>query len=227
MKKTTTFLSVALAAFTLAGCSYGTSPNMNAQSAQSTQSPHHAKALHDPSVIPSETGPKVHTTNKHGKTTNGMGTSVYSMIGSSGLHSNGFSAHLESRLSGLGISDVRVFVFDDTVVLAAAKRETSASQYDELQMKLLNSNEGMSSNGVTLDGGVKGKDTGKHDNLSMAASQIKSLMGAEVKVLTVTGDRAVKAIEKIRTDALAKDLSPSVIASDIRVLLELVEKEPK
>lgn len=185
-----------------------------------------ANAMRDSSLIPSENGQKTYTTNNLGQTTYGMGTSVYSMIGSSGLHANGFSAHLESRLSGAGIEDVRVFVFDDTVVLATEKRDASASSSDELQRRLLDPNEGMSGKGVTPGeglGGVRGTGNTDYDNLSMAATQIKALMGAEVKVLTVEGAEAVQAIDKIRAGALADNMSPDQIARDIGNLLRLVK----
>jgi len=212
-------LTLSVAAFALAGCASGMSHSQSLTDQE-------VKMLHNPSVIPNAAGPKLYTTNKHGNTTNGMGTSVYSMIGSSSLHSNGFSAHLESRLSGLGISDVRVFVFDDTVVLATDKLTASGAEYDNVQKKLLSQTEGMSAKGYSPDnglGGISRKDTGKHDNLSMATSQIKKLMGAEVKVMTVTGAEAVQAIEKIRTDALAEDMSPGEVATGIKDLLELVK----
>lgn len=186
-----------------------------------------AKAMRDSSLIPSENGQKSYTTNNLGQTTYGLGSSVYSMIGSSGLHSTGFSAHLESRLSGAGIPDVRVFVFDDTVVLATEKNDASASSYDQLQRKLLDPAEGMSGKGVAPGeglGGVTGANTSAHDNLSMAASQIKTMMGAEVKVLTVEGAAAVQAIDKIRADALAANMSPEQIGRDISTLLNLVKR---
>ncbi|MGO4547630.1 hypothetical protein AB4Z29_22845 [Paenibacillus sp. 2TAB23] len=217
-------LALSIAAAALSGCASDT-PNTTHSKALSQQE---AKMLHDPSVIPSENGPKLHTTNKHGQTTNGMGTSVYSMIGSSSLHASGFSAHLESRLSGIGIPDVRVFVFDDTVVLATEKLTASGSKYDDVQRKVLDPTEGLSGKGYSPDdglGGISGTDKESHDNLSMAASQIKTFMGGDVKVLTVTGAKAVKAIEKIRADALAENLSPDRLASDMRELLRLVKAD--
>lgn len=220
-------LTLSVAAFALlSGCANGTPPASRSNSLTEQE----AKMLHDPSVIPSEAGPKLHTTNENGNTTYGMGMSVYSMIGSSGLHSNGFSAHLESRLSGIGIPDVRVFVFDDTVVLATEKLTSSGSQYDDVQRKVLNQSEGLSGKGYSPDdglGGMSGTDKGSHDNLAVAASQIKNFMGGDVKVLTVTGKNAVKAIEKIRTDALAENISPDKLAGDIRELLRLVKAGQK
>lgn len=228
MTITSKLLVFAVASLTLTGCAGEAPPYSQLQSKSVPKQ--HAKMLHNPSVIPNEAGPKFHTTNEHGNTTYGMGTSVYSTIGSSGLHSNGFSAHLESRLSTLGISDVRVFVFDDTVVLAAEKREASASQYDGNQKKLLTPMEDQSGKENSSMSGhteMKSTDTSSHDNLSMAASQIKTLIGGDVKVFTVTGKKAVKAIEQIRADALAKDISPDKIASGIRVLLKLVKEDQR
>ncbi|MDQ0114813.1 hypothetical protein [Paenibacillus harenae] len=215
-------LAVSAVVLTIAGCSNGMADEPQTQ-VQSDHA-HHAKTIHDSSVIPSENGPKQYTTNKQGHTTSGMGTNVYSMIGSSGLNASGFSAHLESRLSGAGIPDVRVFVFDDTVILAAEKREASASEYDAVQRKVLDQTEGMSSKGYSPDsglGGMKGTDQGAHDNLSMAASRIKSFIGADVKVLTVTGPKAVQAIEQIREGAMADNISPAKLAASFRTLLEL------
>ncbi|PWW02886.1 hypothetical protein DFQ01_108164 [Paenibacillus cellulosilyticus] len=208
----------------LYGCASAPGDNVGIHSAHSP----HAASVKNPNVIPSENGEKTMTTNRHGSTTNGMGTTVYSMIGSSSLHSTGFSAHLESRLSGAGISDVRVFVFDDTVVLATAKKVSSASRYDEVQQKLLSSNEGMSTTGTTPGkglGGITGTDTTDHDNLSLAANQIEGFMGGKVKVLTVESAKAVQLIEQIRTDATADKLSPAKIAGEIQTLLQLVESK--
>lgn len=189
------------------------------------------KMQRDPSLIPSENGVKQQTTNREGNTTSGMGTSVYSMIGSSGLQATGFSAHLESRLSGAGITDVKVFVFDDTVVLATAKREASGSESDSVQSKLLSPYEGLSGQGTASGqglGGMEGTDTSPHDNLSLAAARIQGFMGGgDVRVLTVVSEQAVRLVDKIRADATADKLSPAVIAADIRTLLELAVKGTK
>ncbi|WP_337104246.1 hypothetical protein [Paenibacillus sp. YIM B09110] len=219
----TKLLTVSVIVLTVAGCanSIADEPKTHVQSDHAQ----HTKMLSNPDVIPSENGPKQFTTNKQGHTSSGMGTNVYSMIGSSGLNASGFSAHLESRLSGAGIPDVHVFVFDDTVILAAEKREPSASKYDAVQRKLLDQTEGLSSKGYSPGtglGGMNGTDHGSHDNLSMAASQIKTFIGADVKVLSVTGPRAVRAIEQIREGALADNISPARLAASFRTLLELV-----
>ncbi|QNK58970.1 hypothetical protein [Paenibacillus sp. PAMC21692] len=216
----------------LGGCSAAMDTDDRDQiEAHSAEHEHQTKMLRDPSVIPSENGLKQQTTNRQGGTTNGMGTSVYGMIGSSGLHAAGFSAHLESRLSGAGIPDVKVFVFDDTVVLATAKRTPSGARYDSVQMKLLSPIEGMSGQGTAPGeglGGITGTDKSAHDNLSMAAERITGFMGGgEVRVLTVENEMAVQMIDKIRTEATAEKLSPTAIADDIRALLELAVQGTK
>lgn len=220
MRSMTTIATTVGALLLICGCA-STGENVGIHTAHSP----HAAAVKDPNVIPSQNGMKTMTTNRQGSTTNGMGTTVYSMIGSSGLHSAGFSAHLESRLSGVGISDVRVFVFDDTVVLATAKKVSNASKYDKVQQKLLSSNEGFSSTGTTPGeglGGITGTDTSNHDNLSLASKQIENFIGGKVKVLTVESAKAVQTIEQIRTDATADKLSPAKIAGEIQTLLQIV-----
>jgi hypothetical protein len=228
-------MAAAMAAMLLlGGCSTSPMDDANGTDTIGAHKADHAgqaRMLRDPSLIPSENGMKQQTTNREGSTTSGMGTSVYSMIGSSSLHASGFSAHLESRLSGAGIPDVKVFVFDDTVVLATAKRSASGSDYDSVQMKLLSPYEGLSGQGTAPGGGLggmEGTDRTPHDNLSMAAEQIQGFMGGgDVRVLTVVSEKAVRIIDKIRTDATADKLSPAVIAADIRTLLELATKGTK
>ncbi|SEO12952.1 hypothetical protein [Paenibacillus sp. OV219] len=227
MKRMTMMASAAGVLLLLGGCA---STNTEVKQ-QGTHAEHmlHEAAVKNPYVIPSANGVKTMTTNRSGSTTNGMGTTVYSMIGSSGLHSSGFSAHLESRLSGVGISDVRVFVFDDTVVLATDKRVPNASRYDDVQMKLLSPNEGISGNGSTPGhglGGMAGTDTSSHDNLTLAADKIQDFMGGgKVKVLTVESAKAVQTIEQIRADATADKLSPAKIAGELQTLLQIVERQ--
>ncbi|WP_308636488.1 hypothetical protein [Paenibacillus silvisoli] len=226
-KKSIMVMASAAGAMLLLGGCASAKTEMKQQESQAGHALHEA-AARNPYVIPAENGAKTMTTNRNGSTTNGMGTTVYSMIGSSGLHSAGFSAHLESRLSGVGISDVRVFVFDDTVVLATAKKGPSASQYDDVQRTLLSSNEGLSGKGAAPGrglGGMSGTDTSNHDNLALAAGQIQNFMGGKVKVLTVESAEAVRTIEQIRTDATADKLSPAKIAGEIQALLQIVESQ--
>jgi hypothetical protein len=190
---------------------------MNIQSAQTG----HVTHLNNASVIPSQHGLKTRTTNEHGNTTYGLGSSVYSMIGSSGLHSDGFSSHLESRLNGEGISGIKVFVFDDTVILATASRHITSSQYDPMQQKVLSNTGGLSGQGLepNSDVGTQGSGKSADDNLQQAEKRIKAIMGGNVRVLTATGSKAVEAIDRIRNNTATS--SPKVLSDDFQSLLKL------
>jgi hypothetical protein len=187
----------------------------------------HIVHLNNASVIPSENGLKTRTTNEHGGTTYGMGSSVYSMIGSSGLHSDGFSSHLESRLNGEGISGIKVFVFDDTVILATKNRQNTSSQYDSMQQKVLSNTGGLSGEGPepNSDVGTQGSRKAADDNLQQAEKRIKAIIGGNVRVLTATGAKAVEIMDRIRNKAAAS--SPKEVSDDFQSLLKIVEGNTK
>ncbi|WP_433939739.1 hypothetical protein [Paenibacillus lautus] len=197
----------------------------NQQNAQSTQ-PGNADTvhLHSADVIPSYHGPKTETTNVQGKTTSGMGMSVYSMIGSSSLHEGGVSSHVQSRLAGQGIDGVKAFVLNDTIVLARAESKVSSNHYDSMQKKVLSQTEGMSGKGEPNEGvmGVKAVD---NDNMSQAKEQVKKMFNEEVQILTVTNPQAPALIDRIATklhdsprdESIARDISELLrMASDIK-----------
>jgi hypothetical protein len=203
----------------LTACQQRSTDNqMNIQSAHRG----HITHLNNASVIPSQNGLKTRTTNEHGGTTYGLGSSVYSMIGSSGLHSDGFSSHLESRLNGEGISGIKVFVFDDTVILATESRHITSSQYDPMQQKVLSNTEGLSGQGLepNSDVGTQGSGKPADDNLQQAEKRIKAIMGGNVRVLTATGSKATEAIDRIRNHAATN--SPKVLSDDFQALLKMV-----
>jgi hypothetical protein len=182
----------------------------------------------DASVIPSQHGPKQHTTNEFGGTTYGLGSSVYSLIGSSGLHSHGLSSHLESRLGGAGIGGVKVFAVDDMVIVATKKKEITSARYDELQQKVLSNTGGQAGKGREPGRkmSTKGEAGGTEDNnLDMAAAWLREHMGGTVQVLTVESPRAVEAIERIRSRADDKPASPLALSNDIRTLLQIAMSE--
>jgi hypothetical protein len=185
----------------------------------------HTMDLDNPSLIPRIDGPKIRTTNEYGNTTYGLGSSVYSLIGSSGLHSNGFSSHLESRLSGDGVNGVQVFVFDDTVILAAESRYPTGSKYDPMQQKVLSDTGGMAAIGKepNRDIGTKGAGNVTNDNLSEAEQRIRTIMGGNVKVLTTTGPRAVELIKRMRTNAVSS-ASSKAVADDFQKLLRMTSQ---
>ncbi|WP_426445555.1 hypothetical protein ACP26L_19435 [Paenibacillus sp. S-38] len=178
--------------------------------------------LQDAGVVPSVNSHKLRTTNEHGGTSYGLGSSVYSMIGSSGLHSEGFSSHLESRLSGAGVEGVKVFVFDDTVILAT-DRQSAGSSMDSLQQKVLSPHGGQSGRGTEpgTSGAVSPSNVPSmpSDNLGQAEQRVREFIGGNVKVLKVTGADAVQTIERMRSKAGSSAASAEELADDLRKLL--------
>lgn len=189
---------------------------------------HHPNVAGQPNadIIPSVDRDKNRTTNEQGATTHGMGTSVYSIIGSSGLHSQGLSSHLESRLNGEGIPDIKVFALGDTVILASKDRKMNAAQYDPLQQKLLNPNGGLSAKGPEGSGRMSAKSAGPaegQDNLAAAEKWIRDNMGNGVNVKTVVDSGAVDAIDRIRSGSEAgKGDNSSQLVDELQKLLKLV-----
>jgi hypothetical protein len=222
MKKATFILFFAAALTMATACQQRSTGNqVNVQSAPMDHTAH----MNNPSLIPKIDGPKIRTTNQYGTTTYGMGSSVYSLIGSSSLHSDGFSSHLESRLSGEGIHGVQVFVFDDTVILAAKERYPTGSKYDPMQQKVLSDTGGMSAKGKepSRDIGTYGSGNVTNDNLKEAEHRIRTIMGGNVKVLTVIGPQAVELINRIRSNAVSSS-SSKVVSDDLQKLLKMTSQ---
>jgi hypothetical protein len=220
MNKSWRFLYLLLSLIMLlAACQSNTKENQDQPKSIASGHTH----LNDAAVIPSVDSTKIRTTNEHGGTSYGMGSSVYSMIGSSGLHSDGFSKHLESRLSGAGIDGVKVLVIDDMVILAAESRTSTASQYDPVQQKVLSITGGQSGRGPEPNSppGTLGSGGAIDNNLDMAANRIKDFMGGNVKVLTVTGSEAVNTIQRIQDNAGGSSMSAQVLSDNIRTILQL------
>ncbi|MBW7457781.1 hypothetical protein ACFOLF_29740 [Paenibacillus sepulcri] len=224
-------LSVLLiGAIAVSGCQNGR--NLKTESVQDAQHirEQQMRTLRNPNIIPSAGHMKVQTTNELGKTSYGMGSNVYSVIGSSGLHSEGLSQHLESRLSGMGINNVSVFVFDDSVVLAAAKRELTASQYDPMQEKVLSGTGGFSGRGTEPNSRIGTFGAGEKvsaDNIDMAEKQIETLIGGSVHVIKIVNPEAVKTIKQIRSYSENPEAHPSQIADGINKLLRLAPQMPQ
>ncbi|WP_309118232.1 hypothetical protein [Paenibacillus sp.] len=176
----------------------------------------------DIGVIPSVNGPKTHTTNERGRTSSGMGTSVYSMIGSSGLHEGGVSSHIESRISAEGVEGVEVFVIDDTVILARETPSIVSNRYDALQNEVLSPTQGMSGKGARNEG-TKVERSAEDDNLAIAKKQVEEMFEGHVRIRTVTDARAVELIERIQSNMAASGSGRSV-AADVSELLELAKE---
>lgn len=181
--------------------------------------------LHNPDEIPSYHGPKTQTTNEYGKTTSGMGTTVYSLIGSSSLHEGGVTAHVQSRLSSKGIENIKVFVLGDTIFLARSESGTSSSQYDAMQQKVLSQTEGLSGKGEP-DQGIVG-DTKTHvDDLAQANKLVQTMFDGKVNIVSITNPNAPKLIEQI-TSKLRASASDHSVAEDISKLLQMKPENNK
>ncbi|MEH7074529.1 hypothetical protein [Neobacillus drentensis] len=174
-------------------------------------------------VIPSVDRTKKSTTNLNSQTTSGVGTNVYSLIGSSSLHDGGISSHLESRLSGEGIPGIKVFVLDDTVILARSKPEVTSTRYDELQNKVLKSTSGSSGKG-NLDGVDKDK-VNTDDNLDRAKEMIDKAFNGHVQILTITNPKALPLIDGIKSNIKSKNPSYGKISSDIITLVKMANEK--
>ncbi|MCH1626687.1 hypothetical protein [Fredinandcohnia quinoae] len=181
------------------------------------------KNLDDPLVIPSEHGEKRQTTDEHGGTTHGTGSTVYSLIGSSGLHDGGISAHLESRLSGEGIDGIEVFVLDDTIILARGSAQTTSNQYDSVQNQVLTGTNGMSGKGE--DKGTSNNNEATDDNLDKAKSYMNKAFNGNVQILTVTNPKAVDLIDRIKTNLKSSSVPYKAISNDISTLVQMTAEK--
>ncbi|EKN69255.1 hypothetical protein BABA_11091 [Neobacillus bataviensis LMG 21833] len=170
-------------------------------------------------VIPSVDRAKKKTTNRNNQTTSGVGTNVYSLIGSSSLHDGGISSHLESRLSGEGIPGIKVFVIDDTIILARAKQEVTSTSYDELQNKVLNNTAGASGKG-DLDG-VDPAKLNTDDNLDKAKEVMGKAFNGQVQILTITNPQALPLIDGIKANIKSATPNYSSLSSDILTLVKM------
>ncbi|WP_077213494.1 hypothetical protein [Bacillus dakarensis] len=178
--------------------------------------------LDDAAVIPSVDSDKKQSTDEHGGTTHGIGSNVYSLIGSSGLHDGGISSHLESRLSGEGIDGIKVFVLDDTVILARAKADATSNQYDPIQNHVLSGENGLSGKGDP--DGTKPAEV-SDDNLQKAQEYMKNVFNDNVQILTITNPEAVALIEKIKTNLFSKSVPYNQLASDISMLIRMTQEK--
>jgi len=176
-----------------------------------------------PDVIPSVDRAKKKTTNAAKSTTNGLGTNVYSLMGSSGLHDGGISSHLESRLSAAGIPGIKVFVLDDTIILARAKQEVTSTSYDEMQKKVLTNTSGMSGKG-NLDGVDPAKQA-PDDNLTKAKDLMNKAFDNQVQILTVTDPKAMTLIDGLKANLKAKTPSYTRLTSDLTALVKLTNEK--
>ncbi|MBU8914894.1 hypothetical protein BGM25_02405 [Bacillus sp. FJAT-29953] len=182
----------------------------------------HVHGQNNVDVIPSVDRSKKHTTSTNNQTA-GLGENVYSLIGSSSLHDGGISSHLESRLAGQGITGIKVFVLDDTVILARAEPATTSTTYDEMQNKVLKNTTGLSGKG-TLDG-VDVNKLNTDDNLAKAKDLMNKAFNGQVQVLSITNPNALPLIDGIKANIKAPSPSYSKLSSDIITLVKMANEK--
>ncbi len=180
--------------------------------------------LHSASVIPSYNSEKIRTTNQYGTTYSGMGTNVYSRIGSSGLHNAGISSNIESRLNSAGVHGISVLVLDDTVVLGEAGTHAHSAGYDPMQSKLLSPYSGTSGTGPKNTSGKAGstgtRGTSNQSTLERARHEVESMVGGTGRVLTITNKHAVKAMQRVKSALSAKSSAYKTLSSDISTIMK-------
>lgn len=173
---------------------------------------------HNPSVVPSIDRSKKNTTD----TVSGLGSNVYSLIGSSSLHSGGISTHLESRLSAEGIPGIKVFVLDDTIILARAKADVTSNSYDSMQNKVLSNTSGSSGKGGQA--GVK-PNADTDDNLDKAKALMNKAFGGQVQILTITNPAALPLIDSIKTNLQNANPTYSKLSTDLNTLIKMTREK--
>ncbi|WP_256759436.1 hypothetical protein [Cohnella sp. WQ 127256] len=216
-------IPVVCAVFLFSACSTGQS-GVSQKSLQMKSAPRqavHEGNINKISVIPSYNGPKYTTTNRKGTNYNGMGTTIHSRIGSSGLSAEGKSGQLEDMLNKQGIQGIKVLMVGDKVVLG--EQRGGASGIDPLQRKLLSPYTGQSgtsnahSSGSTAVRSVKEKD----DYLEQARHRVQSMLGGKAHVLTVTHPDGIAAMERAEAKGNGpKALSSKAHSKDIALILK-------
>ncbi|AVR00765.1 hypothetical protein ACTWPF_01910 [Oceanobacillus sp. M65] len=202
----------------LAACTEGDNAEESTEQPNMEEVGYSHENMNDPDIIPGVSRDKKDTTNNSGSTYSGMGQNLYSTIGTSGVHEGGISSYFESILEGEGITGVKVFVVDDSVILARNKAENTSHEYDTMQRNLLSNTEGMSGKGEP-DGAGNGAQI--DDNLSQAMKKMDEMFNGNVKVLTVTNPESADLIEGIKEKIM--DSSYEEASSDLLELLNMTE----
>ncbi len=202
----------------LAACTEGNNAEESTEQPNMEEVGYSHENMNDPDIIPGVSRDKKDTTNNSGSTYSGMGQNLYSTIGTSGVHEGGISSYFESILEGEGITGVKVFVVDDSVILARNKAENTSHEYDSMQRNLLSNTEGMSGKGEP-DGAGNGAQM--DDNLGQAMEKMDEMFNGNVKVLTVTNPESADLIEGIKEKIM--DSSYEEASSDLLELLNMTE----
>jgi hypothetical protein len=150
-----------------------------------------------------------------------MGNNIYSTIGTSGVHEGGVSSYFESILNGEGITGVKVFVVDDSIVLARNKKETTSHEYDSMQKKVLSGTEGMTGKEEPQPQEKQHGDNTDHDNLNQAKKMMHDMFNGNVKILTVTDPKATDLVSQIEENIQSSAYKEA--ADNISRLLNMTE----
>ncbi|MGG1658917.1 hypothetical protein [Brevibacillus sp. NRS-1366] len=162
-------------------------------------------------VIPSVDRDKKLTTNAHGTTYSGMGSNLYSSIGSSHLHSGGPSTKLEAQLNAAGVHGVQALIVNDMVFLApSTAKSQSINHMDPMQSHLLNNFAGSSNRGSEPSDNIPGKGSAgngtagtlgtsdRNATFEQARAQVERMYGTDAEVRIVTSKKGVDALEKVK-----------------------------
>ncbi|MGN7357853.1 hypothetical protein ACTHPF_10820 [Paenibacillus sp. SAF-054] len=153
-------------------------------------------------VIPRYSGDKRNTTNEYGTTYSGMGSGIYSRIGTSSLHDTPESKTLEDRLASAGLTGVTVLTLGDSVYIGDPEQHTHMRNSKPQPHKVLSPHEGSSGKGYMSQKGT-GYSIGNRDiketNLSLIYQEVTGVYGKNAKIYTVHDPKGIQAIEKVKT----------------------------
>ncbi|HWO53187.1 hypothetical protein VQ056_18130 [Paenibacillus sp. JTLBN-2024] len=172
-------------------------------------------------VIPKFNGEKVRTTNENGTTYSGMGSGVYSRIGTSSLHNTPESKTLEDRLESAGITGISVLTLGDSVYIGDPDGHTHIRNSEPQPHKVLSPNEGSSGKGYMSQKGGYGYTIGQRDNtkhnLNVIRAEVAGVYGKKVKIYTVHDPKAIQAIHRVKT-AMRAGTPVSKMNKDLAVI---------
>lgn len=199
-------------------------PQANSNQQQSVPNPAHtnqARNNQDALVIPNYNGTKVESTNQHGTLFSGMGTSLYSQIGSSGLLADGISSKVESRLHKIGLPGMKALVLGDMVILGESEQQIHGVTHE--QHRVLNPYEGSSGKGLMRGARVPGTTTRiqstKDSPLNRAAREVETFLGGNIRVKAVHSKEDLSAIDRIKSE-LNSASDANKLSNDISRILK-------
>ncbi|GAB6990778.1 hypothetical protein [Paenibacillus pini] len=218
-------------AMTLSACTGMQQQRQKAQSvrmqSQTVQPYGEHHQLNSIDVIPRIDGDKVYTTNRKGTTYSGMGSQLYSHIGTSSIHNSGGASTIESKLNAAGLSGVTILVLGDSVYVGDPNQQTHIQNSKPQQSKILSPNEGLSGKGYMSSKGsgpAIGTRNINESNSSLTHQEIKELYGEHVQIYTVHNKQAIAAMNRVKT-SLKSGASKNTLSKDIALILKHADKE--